>query len=107
MCRLPLTPSSRAGHLSRPGVETTERRRRRRPLAVTYVAYSPDGRHLLANLGSEQVYLFDAAQPRTADTLDTAQLNRPPPQPAPPSGEFSRTLSSSQVSPVAPCPVLR
>ena len=69
------------GHLSRPGAETSDRRRRLRPLAVTYVAYSADGRHLLANLGSEQVYLFDAGQPRQANVLNAELLRRPPPQP--------------------------
>lgn len=29
---------------------------------VTYLTFSPDGRGLLANLGSEQVYLFDVTR---------------------------------------------
>ncbi|KAF0288714.1 WD and tetratricopeptide repeats protein 1 [Amphibalanus amphitrite] len=82
----PVTPDGAVqyfcpGHLSRPGSGTSERRRRR-PLAVTYVSYSADGRHLLANLGSEQVYLFDTAEPRRVDVLSAAPLQRPPDTPA-------------------------
>lgn len=34
-------------------------RRRLRPLASTYVTFSPCGGDLLVNLGGEQIYLFD------------------------------------------------
>jgi len=44
-----------AGHL--PGKETFYRKRLR-PLAATYITFSPDGKDLLVNLGGEQVYLF-------------------------------------------------
>ena len=41
-----------AGHL--PGKETFYRKRLR-PLAATYITFSPDGKDLLVNLGGEQV----------------------------------------------------
>jgi len=44
------------GHL--PGMEATYMRKLR-PLAATYVTYSPDGSELLVNLGGEQIYLYD------------------------------------------------
>ncbi|XP_065202390.1 WD and tetratricopeptide repeats protein 1 isoform X2 [Planococcus citri] len=34
--------------------------------AVTYLSFSPDGKDLLANLGSEQVYLFDVTRKHPA-----------------------------------------
>ena len=37
-----------------------------RHYVVTYLAFSPDGRELLANLGGEHVYLFDINNPREA-----------------------------------------
>uniref|UniRef100_A0A2P2I7M8 WD and tetratricopeptide repeats protein 1-like n=1 Tax=Hirondellea gigas TaxID=1518452 RepID=A0A2P2I7M8_9CRUS len=36
-----------------------ELQRKFRSLATTYLSYSPDGRHLLANLGGENIYLYD------------------------------------------------
>ncbi|XP_071486508.1 WD and tetratricopeptide repeats protein 1-like [Diadema antillarum] len=45
-----------AGHLP---VKEDERKRRYRSLVATYVTFGPTGRELLANLGGEQVYLFD------------------------------------------------
>lgn len=44
------------GHL--PGMEAMYMRKQR-PLAATYVTYSPDGTQLLVNLGGEQIYLYD------------------------------------------------
>lgn len=44
------------GHL--PGKEAMYMRKQR-PLAATYVTYSPDGTQLLVNLGGEQIYLYD------------------------------------------------
>ncbi|XP_047487482.1 WD and tetratricopeptide repeats protein 1-like isoform X2 [Penaeus chinensis] len=38
--------------------------RRYRSLATTYLTYSSDGTHLLANLGGEHIYLFNTANPR-------------------------------------------
>lgn len=38
--------------------------RRYRSLATTYLTYSSDGTHLLANLGGEHIYLFNTASPR-------------------------------------------
>lgn len=37
--------------------------RKLRPLASTYVTFSPDGKELLVNLGGEQIYLFDIENP--------------------------------------------
>ena len=45
-----------AGHL--PGKETFYRKRLR-PLAATYITFSPDGKDLLVNLGGEQVWSHD------------------------------------------------
>lgn len=45
-----------AGHLP---VKEEERKRRYRSLVATYVTFGPTGHELLANLGGEQVYLFD------------------------------------------------
>lgn len=36
--------------------------KRPKHIVVTYVSFSPDGRELLANMGSEQVYLFDVTR---------------------------------------------
>jgi len=44
------------GHL--PGMEQMYIKKLR-PLAATYVTYSPDGTQLLVNLGGEQIYLYD------------------------------------------------
>jgi WD and tetratricopeptide repeat-containing protein 1 len=38
-------------------------RRRFRSLASTYVTFDPSGRYLLANLGGEQIYLYDCLTP--------------------------------------------
>ena len=45
-----------AGHLP---VSYRELQRQLRSLATTYLSYSSDGRYLLANLGGENVYLYD------------------------------------------------
>ncbi|CAN7983925.1 unnamed protein product [Ixodes pacificus] len=45
-------------------------RKRFRTLASTYVAFSPDGSELLANLGGEQIYLFNINQPRQPKSFD-------------------------------------
>lgn len=45
-----------AGHLPQ---KEQDFKWRLRPLAATYVTFSPDGTELLANLGGEQIYLFD------------------------------------------------
>ena len=46
-------------------------RRRFRSLASTYVTFDPSGRYLLANLGGEQIYLYDCntANPATIKSL--------------------------------------
>lgn len=48
------------GHLPKKELDF---KRKFRPLAATYVTFSPDGRELLANLGGEQIYLFDVTNP--------------------------------------------
>ena len=55
----PLEQSARyfvAGHLPS---RVQEFHRENRSLHATYVTFSPDGNELLANLGGEQIYLFD------------------------------------------------
>jgi len=50
-------------------------RRRYRSLASTYVTFDPTGRYLLANLGGEQIYLYDCSTPNApASTAEVAQL---------------------------------
>ena len=44
------------GHLP---MKQKDFKRRYRPLAATYLTFSPDGNELLVNLGGEQIYLFD------------------------------------------------
>lgn len=39
-------------------------RRRFRSLASTYVTFDSSGRYLLANLGGEQIYLYDCSSPQ-------------------------------------------
>lgn len=39
-------------------------RRRFRSLASTYVTFDPSGRYILANLGGEQIYLYDCSTPK-------------------------------------------
>lgn len=36
--------------------------KREKETAVTYLSFSPNGRELLANMGNEQVYLFDVTR---------------------------------------------
>nr|XP_037281191.1 WD and tetratricopeptide repeats protein 1-like [Rhipicephalus microplus]XP_037281192.1 WD and tetratricopeptide repeats protein 1-like [Rhipicephalus microplus] len=45
-------------------------RKRYRTLASTYVAFSPDGSELLANLGGEQIYLFNINHLRQPKSFD-------------------------------------
>ncbi|XP_064474167.1 WD and tetratricopeptide repeats protein 1-like [Ornithodoros turicata] len=45
-----------------------------RTLASTYVAFSPDGSELLANLGGEQIYLFNINQPRQPKSFDMSNF---------------------------------
>ena len=58
-----------AGHL--PGKEN-DYKKKFRPLASTYVTYSPNGKELLVNLGGEQIYLFDAHTPRNKPIFSTS-----------------------------------
>ncbi|XP_046437062.1 WD and tetratricopeptide repeats protein 1-like [Daphnia pulex] len=48
------------GHLPQ---KLDDYRRRFRSLASTYVTFDPSGRYLLANLGGEQIYLYDCLTP--------------------------------------------
>lgn len=49
------------GHLP---LKQNDFRRRYRSLTATYVTFSPDGKDLLANLGGEQIYLFNIQSKR-------------------------------------------
>lgn len=51
------------GHL--PPQLSKHSRRRFRAYVATYVNFSPSGQELIANLGGEQIYLFDIKQHRT------------------------------------------
>jgi len=66
-----LTPESAqyfvAGHLP---IKQEDYRRRYRTLASTYLTFSPDGSELLANLGGEQLYLFDLQECDKPKRLD-------------------------------------
>ena len=48
---------SREGHL-----HTGNGHKVSKHTAITYLSFSPDGRELLANLGNEQIYLFDVTK---------------------------------------------
>lgn len=39
-------------------------------MTATYVTFSPDGKDLLANLGGEQIYLFNVASKRKQMVFD-------------------------------------
>ena len=51
--------------------------RRYRSLALTYVTFSPDGNELLANVGGEQIYLFDVTSARQPLKLQVPAKARP------------------------------
>ena len=57
-------------------------RRRFRSLASTYVTFDPSGRYLLANLGGEQIYLYDCNTANHATVqaplLPTVETGIPP-----------------------------
>lgn len=56
-----------SGHLP---LKQQEYRKKFRTLAATYITFSPDGTQLLANLGGEQIYLFDVNRRRPATNFD-------------------------------------
>lgn len=56
-----------AGHLP---LKQTDYKKRYRTLASTYLAFSPDGAEIVANLGGEQIYLFDINKPNKPKTFD-------------------------------------
>lgn len=47
--------------------------RRYRSLTTTYVTFSPDGKDLLANLGGEQIYLFNINSRRKQMVFDMGE----------------------------------
>ncbi|KAG8198426.1 hypothetical protein JTE90_021667 [Oedothorax gibbosus] len=49
----------------------------RRTLNVTYLAFSPDGNELLANLGGEHIYLFNIKNKRRQMVLNLMDLCKP------------------------------
>lgn len=49
-------------------------RKKLRALAATYVTFSPDGTELLANLGGEQIYLFDVNRKRKIQKFDMSMV---------------------------------
>lgn len=49
------------GHLPQ---KLDDYRRRFRSLASTYVTFDSSGRYILANLGGEQIYLYDCLTPK-------------------------------------------
>lgn len=55
-----------ASHLP---VKRRDFQRQYRPLASTYLTFSPDGRDLLVNLGGEQIYLFDIREQKKRRSL--------------------------------------
>lgn len=48
-------------------------KRRYRSLTATYVSFSPDGKDLLANLGGEQIYLFNVSSRRKQIVFDMSE----------------------------------
>lgn len=56
-----------AGHLP---LKQTDYKKRFRNLASTYLAFSPDGAEIVANLGGEQIYLFNINKPNKPKTFD-------------------------------------
>lgn len=54
-------------------VKLTDFRRRYRHLTTTYVTFSPDGKDLLANLGGEQIYLFNVMSRRKQMVFDMSE----------------------------------
>ncbi|KFM60247.1 WD and tetratricopeptide repeats protein 1, partial [Stegodyphus mimosarum] len=56
-----------AGHLP---LKQDDFKKRYRTLTSTYVAFSPDGNELLANLGGEQIYLFNILSKRKHVSFD-------------------------------------
>lgn len=56
------------GHLQKPSVGASQR-------AATYLAFSPDGRELLVNIGAEQIYLYDIYSTKQPEYLDLPPLS--------------------------------
>lgn len=54
-------------------VKLSDFRRRYRSLTATYVTFSPDGKDLLANLGGEQIYLFNVMSRRKQMVFDMSE----------------------------------
>lgn len=58
------------GHLP---LKLNDFKRRYRSLTATYVTFSPDGKDLLANLGGEQIYLFNVISRRKQMVFDMSE----------------------------------
>lgn len=52
-------------------------RKKLRALAATYITFSPDGKELLANLGGEQIYLFDVNRRNIPQKFDLSMVLGP------------------------------
>ncbi|CAL1298755.1 unnamed protein product [Larinioides sclopetarius] len=63
-----------AGHLP---LKQDDFKKRYRTLTSTYVAFSPDGNELLANLGGEQIYLFNILKKRKQLSFDMMDFSQP------------------------------
>ncbi|KAF8785368.1 WD and tetratricopeptide repeats protein 1 like protein [Argiope bruennichi] len=63
-----------AGHLP---LKQDDFKKRYRTLTSTYVAFSPDGNELLANLGGEQIYLFNILKKRKQLSFDMMDFSKP------------------------------
>ncbi|GFS78959.1 WD and tetratricopeptide repeats protein 1 [Trichonephila clavipes] len=61
-----------AGHLP---LKQDDFKKRYRTLTSTYVAFSPDGNELLANLGGEQIYLFNVLSKRKQLSFDMKEFS--------------------------------
>ncbi|XP_014680234.1 PREDICTED: uncharacterized protein LOC106820210, partial [Priapulus caudatus] len=81
-----------AGHLP---LKQQEYRKRFRTLAATYITFSPDGSELLANLGGEQIYLFDVNRRRAATNYDLP-FSSPPKSKDSANGYLNGTTSVSR-----------
>ena len=84
-----------AGHLSKARRTFTWGRE---TYTSTYVTFSPNGRELLANMGSEQIYLFDVfhGQPILKESLKFKNFLKK--QDPTPQGQYFQIYSKSQKS---------
>ena len=59
-------------------MKLNEYKKRYRPLASTYLTFSQNGNELLANLGGEQIYLFDVNAVRKPRKFEVPDFLVPP-----------------------------